>query len=60
VHFVAAERSWLSYRRATCNSRSDEYAGGTLAVVIFARCEAAINKVHLADLKAFAYDLKTP
>ncbi len=58
VHFVAAERAWLSYRTATCNSRSDLFEGGSQAVVIYAQCEVTLNKVHLADLKQFADSLR--
>jgi uncharacterized protein YecT (DUF1311 family) len=51
--FVAGETAWLAYRRASCNSRSDVYEGGSLAVVVFGTCEAGLNTQHIADLTAF-------
>lgn len=49
--FVAGERSWLRYRRASCRAQAARYAGGTLGAVVYARCEAARNRTHLTDLK---------
>ena len=43
----------LAYRRADCLSDSDEYAGGTLSAVEFARCVLARNRQHLKDLATF-------
>lgn len=52
-HFVAGERAWLAYRKASCLSRSDVYEGGTLSTVEYANCVADVNTVHLKDLTAF-------
>src|SRR3954447_21231944 len=53
THFVAGERAWLAYRKASCLSRSDVYEGGTLSTVEFANCVADTNAVHVKDLTAF-------
>jgi uncharacterized protein YecT (DUF1311 family) len=60
AHFVAAERAWLAYRRATCLSRSDVFAGGTLAAVEYANCVVDLNVTHLLDLTRFLKDLSGP
>jgi uncharacterized protein YecT (DUF1311 family) len=57
AHFVAAERSWFAYRRATCLSRADLNAGGTLAVIDYASCVVDLNATHLVDLTRFLKDL---
>src|SRR4051812_8648415 len=53
THFVAGERAWLAYRKASCMSRSDVYEGGTLAAVEYGNCVADTNVVHIKDLTAF-------
>src|SRR4051794_25498720 len=53
THFVAGERAWLAYRKASCLSRSDVYEGGTLSTVEFANCVADTNTAHVKDLTAF-------
>ncbi len=58
TRFVVAERAWLVYRKTTCESRSDEFEGGTLAGVVAASCVADLNDVHLKDLKAFEKALR--
>ena len=57
THFVAGEKAWLAYRRASCQSRSDVYEGGTLAAVSFGNCVADVNDAHVKDLTAFLRDL---
>ncbi len=50
--FVAGERSWLAYRRATCAAAGAWYAGGSAEPVVVADCEQARNVTHLRDLAA--------
>jgi uncharacterized protein YecT (DUF1311 family) len=50
--FVAGERAWLTYRRESCEAESSAFAGGTLAGVDAAGCEAGRNTVHLRELVA--------
>jgi uncharacterized protein YecT (DUF1311 family) len=58
--FVRSERSWLSYRRASCLAEASKYAGGTLTGVVDASCTVARNKTHFADLAGFKKTLTTP
>ena len=51
VDFVAAERAWFSYRRASCTSQTDVYHGGSLSVVTYADCLVAINRQHVGELR---------
>jgi len=50
--FVAAERSWLQYRRQSCSAEASKFAGGSLHPVALLSCEVQRNKSHLADLTA--------
>jgi uncharacterized protein YecT (DUF1311 family) len=59
TRFVRAERAWLTYRTATCQSRSDGYYGGSVATIVFADCVANINRTHLKELSEFAHDLRS-
>jgi uncharacterized protein YecT (DUF1311 family) len=51
--FNAAQRAWLSYRKADCFSMSDVFEGGTEAGVLDAQCVASRNSQRLKDLRAF-------
>ncbi|MGZ4186026.1 MAG: lysozyme inhibitor LprI family protein, partial [Solirubrobacteraceae bacterium] len=55
--FNAAQRAWLSYRKADCFSMSDVFEGGTEAGVIDAQCVANRNGQRIKDLRAFHRDL---
>ena len=48
--FVAAERAWLAYRRASCTSVADVYRGGSAEPVAFADCVLTRNREHLDEL----------
>ena len=50
--FVAAERSWLQYRRQSCSVEASKYAGGSEQPVALLTCTLQRNTSHLADLKA--------
>ncbi|HST15120.1 MAG TPA: lysozyme inhibitor LprI family protein [Gaiellaceae bacterium] len=50
--FVAAERSWLQYRRQSCSVEASKFAGGSAQPVALLTCELQRNTTHLADLKA--------
>ena len=58
--FVAGERAWLRYRRASCLTAASKYAGGTLASLVDANCVASRNRVHLRELASLLRDLRTP
>ena len=58
--FVAGERAWLRYRRASCLTAASKYAGGTLASLVDADCVAARNRTHLREQTSLLHDLKTP
>ena len=51
--FNAAERAWLSYRKADCFSMSDVFEGGTEAGVVDAQCVASRNARRVKDLRSF-------
>jgi uncharacterized protein YecT (DUF1311 family) len=51
--FNAAERAWLSYRKADCFSMSDVFEGGTEAGVLDAQCVASRNAQRVKDLRSF-------
>jgi uncharacterized protein YecT (DUF1311 family) len=58
--FVTAQRAWLTYRNADCESVSDKYEGGTLAGVVGADCAAKRTTRHLIEIRAFEQLLKRP
>jgi len=58
--FVRGEREWLSYRRDSCAAESSKYAGGTLAAVVDAQCQATRNTTHLGDLAELLQTLQSP
>jgi uncharacterized protein YecT (DUF1311 family) len=58
--FVAGERAWLRYRRASCLTASSKYAGGTDAPLEDALCVAARNRTHLRELTSLLHDLRSP
>ena len=58
--FVSAERSWLTYRKASCNVAASKYAGGTLEPVAFGLCVVKKNRSHLEELSALQRDLRGP
>jgi uncharacterized protein YecT (DUF1311 family) len=58
--FVRGEREWLAYRRDNCAAESSKYAGGTLAALVDAQCQAARNTTHLGDLSELLQTLSSP
>jgi len=50
--FVAGERSWLQYRRASCSTEASHFAGGSAHAVALLSCTLQRNRSHLADLTA--------
>jgi len=58
--FVAGERAWLRYRRASCLTAASKYAGGTLSSLVDADCVAARNRVHLREQRSLLHDLRSP
>src|SRR3954451_2453333 len=58
--FVAGERAWLRYRRASCLTAASKYAGGTLSSLVDADCVAARNQTHLREQRSLLHDLRTP
>jgi uncharacterized protein YecT (DUF1311 family) len=51
--FAAAERSWLLYRRASCESEADLLRGGSAQPLLFADCVVRRNVEHLESLGRF-------
>ena len=49
-HLVDAQTAWVAYRKATCISEGDAFDGGSLSIVISARCLARITEIHAHDL----------
>jgi uncharacterized protein YecT (DUF1311 family) len=58
--FVAGERAWLRYRRASCLTAASKYAGGTLSPLVDAECVAARNRTHLREQRSLLHDLRSP
>ena len=58
--FVRSEREWLAYRKDSCAAESSKYAGGTLAPLLDASCQAARNRTHLTDLRDLLKNLQSP
>jgi uncharacterized protein YecT (DUF1311 family) len=56
--FVAAQKAWITYRRADCLSASDLFEGGSGAVVLDALCTVDRNRQRRSDLRAFLKQLK--
>jgi uncharacterized protein YecT (DUF1311 family) len=50
--FVAAERSWLQYRRQSCAVEASKFAGGSEQPVALLSCTLQRNTSHLVDLTA--------
>src|SRR3954449_10476969 len=50
--FVAAERSWLHYRRQSCSAEAAHVVGGKSHAVELLTCTLQRNTSHLADLAA--------
>lgn len=55
--FVAAEHSWLHYRRQSCLVEASAFAGGSAEPVAFLTCTLRRNRSHLVDLTAMAKTL---
>jgi uncharacterized protein YecT (DUF1311 family) len=51
--FVAAQTTWLAYRKADCQSQSDAYQGGTAQPVAYVSCLASADLARRLDLKGF-------
>lgn len=47
-----AQRSWLRYRDATCEAERDEYAGGSIAPMIYWACMDRVTIQRNAELRA--------
>jgi uncharacterized protein YecT (DUF1311 family) len=58
--FVAGERAWLRYRRASCLTAASKYAGGTLSSLVDADCIGARNRIHLREQRSLLHDLRSP
>jgi uncharacterized protein YecT (DUF1311 family) len=56
--FAAAEKAWLAYRTAFCDSQSDVFEGGTGAATEYAGCVVHQNAQHVGDLTGFDHDLR--
>ena len=57
--FIAAQHSWVAFRRADCLSVSDVYEGGTEAGVLDAQCTAERNTERISELKALLGRLRS-
>ena len=58
--FVRGEREWLAYRKDSCAAEASKYAGGTLAGVVDAQCQAGRNTTHLGELADLLKTLQSP
>jgi uncharacterized protein YecT (DUF1311 family) len=53
---LAAQRAWLAYRDANCDSVKFQYDGGSIQPMIWAQCMADTTQQRLTTLSA-AYDI---
>ena len=58
--FVRSEARWLDFRRDSCAAEASKYAGGTLAPLLDAQCQADRSRTHVRDLTSLLRTLKTP
>jgi len=58
--FIAAQTTWLAFRRADCRSISDVNEGGSLAGIDYLTCSVARNTQRLSDLRSFRAALAHP
>lgn len=57
--FLAANTGWVRYRNSACASESDNYAGGSIAPVIYANCLATLDGDHVHELKGVLRSLSS-
>ena len=48
----AAEKAWIKFRDAECESAADDYRGGSIKPLIYNNCTKALTETRTADLKA--------
>ncbi len=48
---VEAERQWIKYRDAECDSAADDYRGGSIAPMVRCECATALTEARTAELK---------
>ena len=53
---LAAQRAWLAYRDANCDSVKFQYEGGSIQPMIWSQCMAEATKQRIATLTT-AYDI---
>ena len=46
-----AQRAWIKFRDAECESRADEFRGGSIMPMIYAGCAERLTKARTAELK---------
>lgn len=47
-----AQRAWLRYRDATCEAERDQYAGGSIAPLVYWQCMDRLTIRRNAELRA--------
>ncbi|MEM8850088.1 MAG: lysozyme inhibitor LprI family protein [Pseudomonadota bacterium] len=47
-----AQRAWLRYRDATCEAEQNEYAGGSIAAMVYWSCMDRLTLQRNAELRA--------
>jgi len=52
--FVTANASWVAFRHAACTAATDNYAGGSIAPLVYVECEQRMDRGHLSELRALA------
>ena len=53
---LAAQRAWLAYRDANCDSVKFQYEGGSIQPMIWSQCMADVTQQRIATLTT-AYDI---
>ena len=56
---AAPASPWLRYRAAECSADARAYLGGTLAAIVFGRCELTLTKSRIKEVAAMVGDYCT-
>jgi uncharacterized protein YecT (DUF1311 family) len=54
-----AEKLWIQYRDAECESEADEYRGGSIAPMIYNQCATQLTEARTKELQGRLDDLNS-
>lgn len=56
----AAQRAWIKFRDAECESQADEYRGGSILPLIYHTCAKDLTEARTTQLKDRLKSIDTP